>query len=136
MSSPRALAVHHLAVLTHDLVRAEEFYAGVLGLDVDRRWQDEGGSPRSVWLRLGGDAFLAVELANASAPTRPSGDPPGWHCVALAIELAEREPFRARLERAGIAVVRETAFTLYVRDPDGNLIGLSHFPVPASAATP
>lgn len=124
MSPPR---VHHLAVTVRDLDRAEGFYAGLLGLPVQRRWSDAAGAPRSVWLGLGGGAFLAVERAPEAAPARPA-DPPGWHCVALAIAREEREAWRARFTEAGIAVEKETAYTLYVRDPEGNQVALSHYP--------
>jgi hypothetical protein len=124
------LRPHHLAVVVADLARAEAFYAGVLGLPAVRRWDDAEGRPRSVWLALGGDAFLAVERAAAAGPTR-ADDAPGWHCVALAIPASEREAWRARLAEAGHPVERETSFTLYVRDPEGALVALSHFPTPA-----
>jgi catechol 2,3-dioxygenase-like lactoylglutathione lyase family enzyme len=123
--------VHHLAVVVRDLGRAEAFYAGVLGLSVRRRWADDAGAPRSIWLDLDGGAFLAVELAGPHLPARPAPDLPGWHCVALGIARGEREAFRARLAAAGHPVERESAFTLYVRDPEGNLVGLSHYPEPA-----
>jgi glyoxylase I family protein len=118
--------VHHLAVVTRDLERSERFYAGVLGLAVTRRWDDDG-APRAVWLELGGGSFLALERATAGEPTRADGAP-GWHCVALRIDRSAREAWRARLAAAGHPVERETAFTLYVRDPDGQLLGLSHWP--------
>jgi glyoxylase I family protein len=141
-SSRRPLGVHHLAVVVRDLDRAEAFYAGVLGLGVERRWADAAGAPRSVWLTLGGGAFLAVEMGNpAGVPQTPPGslpsptpDPPGWHCVALAIVPDEREGFRARLAAAGFPVERESPYTLYTRDPEGNLVGLSHYPDPAPDA--
>jgi HSP20 family molecular chaperone IbpA len=34
----------------------------------------------------------------------------------------------ARLTDAGHPIEGETAFTLYVRDPDGTRVGLSHYP--------
>jgi catechol 2,3-dioxygenase-like lactoylglutathione lyase family enzyme len=127
--------LHHLAVLVADLARAEAFYAGVLGLPVVRRLSDAGGRPRSLWLGLAGDAFLAVELAgHARGGTRRADDAPGWHLVALAIAPDEREAWRARLAAAGHPVRRETAFTLYARDPDDNWVALSHHPCPAPAA--
>ena len=120
------LAVHHLAVLVRDLEGAEAFYTGVLGLAVRQRWNDEAGRPRSVWVELGGGAFLAIERAGENAPAGPGHA--GWHCVALGITATERAAWRARLEAAGVAVVRESPYTMYVQDPEGNLVALSHHP--------
>src|SRR5688572_20727804 len=60
---PPPAAVHHLALLVDDLPAAERFYRDVLGLPVLRRWPDADGGERSVWLDLGGGAFLALERA-------------------------------------------------------------------------
>lgn len=125
------LSVHHLAVLVRDLARAEAFYAGVLGLAVSKRWSDAEGRPRSVWLALRGGAFLALEKGTTEGPLRADGAP-GWHCVALGIAVEEREMWRERLAAAGFEVERESEFTLYARDPDGNLVALSHHPTPAN----
>ena len=35
-----------------------------------------------------------------------------------------------RLREAGVAIEDRTAFTLYVRDPDGRRVGLSSYPTP------
>jgi catechol 2,3-dioxygenase-like lactoylglutathione lyase family enzyme len=122
------LAVHHLAVMVSDLAAAERFYAGVLGLPVLRRHDDAAGRPRAIWLLLANGAFLALE--QGAGPPKADGAP-GWHCVALGIQRADREVWRARLATAGFPVEKETAFTLYCRDPDGALVGLSHHPEPA-----
>lgn len=121
-------AVHHLAVKVRDLDRAEAFYSGVLGLTITRRHDDERGRPRSIWFALGGATFLAVERAERGEPVR-FDDAPGWHCIALAIPLEAREAWRARLEQKGFPVEHETAYTLYVRDPEGAVVALSHHPV-------
>ncbi|WP_437736271.1 VOC family protein [Sorangium sp. So ce1335] len=131
--TPPSLSVHHLAVVVRDLDLAEAFYAGVLGLPVMRRWTDETGAPRSVWLELGGGAFLAVERAGADGPTRADGAP-GWHCVALGIAPSERDAWRRRLAASGVAIERESAYSMYARDPEGNLVALSHYPHPQAEA--
>lgn len=121
------LPVHHLAVVVANLERAAEFYVGVLGLRELRRWDDAQGQLRSIWCELGGGAFLAIERAEREEPRRDDVTP-GFHCVALRIRPDEREPWRQRLTRANFDVFRESAYTLYVRDPEGNIVGLSHFP--------
>lgn len=125
----RVGSVHHLAVCVRDLGRAEAFYVGVLGLPIHRRWTRDDGSERSLWLELGDGAFLAVEQIEGG-PMRADASP-GWHCVALRIDSADRERWRAHLAAAGYPVERESAFTLYVRDPEGALVALSHHPVAA-----
>lgn len=123
--------LHHLALVTGDVGRAEAFYGALLGLPFLRRQEDDRGV-RSVWLSLSpdGDAsqFLALERAEQREPTRVD-EAPGLHCLALGIAPDDRETLRTRLEEAGYPTVRETAYTFYVRDPDGVLVGFSHFPV-------
>ncbi len=125
--------IHHLAIKVADLARAESFYVGVLGLQVLRRWpafEGEAGE-RSLWLDLGYGAFLALERAEDREATGTAGKPastPGIHLLALDIARADREAWIGRLARAGHPVYRQTDFTLYVRDPEGNRIGLSHWP--------
>lgn len=121
------LSLHHLAITVVDLALAERFYAGVLGLPVERRWADAAGAPRSIWLGLGAGAFLAVERVAGDVDARPL-DGAGWHCVALGIEPAARASWRSRLAEAGFPVERDSDFTLYVRDPEQNLVALSHYP--------
>jgi hypothetical protein len=48
--------------------------------------------------------------------------------VALGIARGERAAWERRLSDAGVPVEYRTAFTLYVRDPEGNRVGLSHWP--------
>lgn len=117
-----------------DLEGAEAFYVGVLGLPVTQRWTDEEGAPRSLWLDLGDGTFLAVEKVSGGA-ARPDVAP-GWHCVALPIAVAERERWRAHLASAGHPVERESDYSLYLRDPEGALVALSHYPERSSATTP
>jgi len=114
-----------------DLDRSEAFYGGVLGLEVVTRHVDAAGAPRAVWLRVGDRAaFLALERATASGPLRDDGAP-GLHCLAFPIDPGSRQAWRDHLTESGYPVIRETSFTVYVRDPDGCLVALSHHPTPA-----
>ncbi len=123
----RPAAVHHFAVVVRDLAHAESFYGGVLGLPVTHRWAGDDGAPRSIWFGLAHGVFLAAERAGAAGPRRVEAAP-GWHCAALGIAPGDRDAWRERLASAGYPVERETPHTLYVHDPDGNLVALSHYP--------
>jgi catechol 2,3-dioxygenase-like lactoylglutathione lyase family enzyme len=113
--------VHHVAVVVSDLARAEAFYGGLLGLPVIARHGE-----RATWLDAGGTILM---LERAAATGGRADDVPGWHCVALGIEAAAHAEWRARLGAAN-AFARESDYTVYARDPDGNLVGLSHYPAP------
>jgi glyoxylase I family protein len=128
------LAFHHLAIQCSDLERCERFYCDVLGLAVLRRWprEGDGGGDRSVWLSVGeaGEAgFLALERAEEPPEQRPWRDgKPGLHLLALHIAPRERRGWEDRLEAAGVQVVHRTRWTIYFHDPEGNRIGLTHYP--------
>ena len=94
-----------------------------------RRWQGEDGE-RSIWFDLGDGGFLAVERV-AGGPPRHDGwntDDAGIHLVALAIERGDARRLGGAPHRGGRPVVHRTDYTLYVRDPEGNRVGLSHWP--------
>ena len=151
--------MHHFAIKVHDLAAAEAFYCGILGLPVVTRWRyperpdsrgGGGADERSLWVSTGDGAggFLALARLDAdpTAPTPPvaGGEAPTWgatapapaesaghHLLALRIRTEERPAWEDRLRRAGIAVTHRTAFTIYFADPEGNRLGLSHYPEPA-----
>lgn len=118
-------ALHHIALLVQDLSRAEAFYVGVLGLRVARRWNDAHGELRSIWLALGRDGLLMLERG---APRAQEG---GWHLVALRIQADERDGMEEALRGHGVEITNKSAYTLYFQDPEGNHLGLSHWPDPA-----
>jgi len=121
---------HHLAIQVRALEDVASFYREVLGLTELERHHGPDGTLRSIWLDVGGGSFLALErVAQAPAPDPAFRDGrPGLFLVALRIDAPERERVRAELERRGIALVHETKWTLYVRDPEGNRVALSHHP--------
>jgi glyoxylase I family protein len=121
--------VHHVAVKVSDLARAEVFYVGVLGLAVLRRWPGADGSERSLWLDLGKGSFLALERSDGPGDAK-SENGSGIHLLALQIPRCDREPWIAALAQAGQRIYQQTDFTIYVQDPEGNRVGLSHWPDP------
>jgi catechol 2,3-dioxygenase-like lactoylglutathione lyase family enzyme len=132
------MTVSHVAIAVRDLPACEEFYTSILGLPVQRRWPRIAGGDRSVWLDLGGGAFLALERADSvSAGPRPAvGPTEGYILLALTIGAGDRAAWEESLAASGVPVVKRTPYTLYVEDPEGNRIGLSHWPEPATNATP
>ncbi len=114
--------VHHVALRTDDVPRLLAFYRDVLDLPVVERPTGESGA--GVWLAAG-STLLMLEPRNVGEP----GIPPGsMELVAFAIRPEERASVAGRLDRAGVAIEGQTAFTLYCRDPDGRRVGVSHFP--------
>jgi glyoxylase I family protein len=122
--------IHHLAVQVRDLEPAVRWYRELFELPVLREWHDEGGRLRSVWLRLSGGAFLAIERCKGSPETGAAwrDDEPGLHLVALAIDASERGRWEQRLSARGVAVERRSRWTLFFRDLEGNRLGLTHYP--------
>ncbi len=76
-----------------------------------------------------GDEFIALEACEAERPPTSFRDPHGGlHLLALRIQPGERHAWERRLEELGVEIVHRTRWTLYLRDPEGNRIGLSHYP--------
>ena len=138
MSTQQPRGVHHLAIQVRDLPSAERFYCGLLGLAVLKRWPFPDGRPgeRSLWVSTGdGGSFLALEACEGSRADQSFRDArPGLHLLALRIGVSEREAWEKRLGEAQVPIVHKSAFTLYVLDPEGNRIGLSHHPDEADLA--
>lgn len=123
---------HHVALQVVDLPNVERFYVDVLALTVQRRWPaPDGDGDRSVWVDLGDGAFVALERVAGPVPPDEPGRP-GPFLLALRISRSDRAAWVERLARHGISIERASPYTLYVRDPEGNRIGLSHWPDPAA----
>ena len=129
---PSVRGHHHLAIQVKDLAGAVRFYSEVLGLKVARRWPHDDGRPgeRSVWLSVGqGEEFIALEACDVDRLPTPFRDPHGGlHLLALRIPAQDRGAWERRLNELAIEIVHRTRWTLYLRDPEGNRIGLSHYP--------
>jgi glyoxylase I family protein len=121
---------HHVAIQARDVETVAAFYRDVLGLPELRRWPDERGGLRSIWLACG-DGFLAIE-ATGEGET-PSRLPfrhgaPGLHVFAFRIERGQRSAIESQLSARGIQIEHHTRWSLFLRDPEGNRVGLTHYP--------
>jgi glyoxylase I family protein len=125
----RIQGFHHLAIQVQDLERALSFYRDLLGLEEQARHQRPDGTLRSIWLCMPDGTFLALEACEGAA--EPSGfrsPRPGLHLLSLRIDRGARAEVEAALLAGGAAIVYRTRYTLYLRDPEGNRVGLSHHP--------
>lgn len=127
----RVRRIDHVVLRVTDLASALRFYCQVLGLREERRIDALG----LVQLRAG-DSL--IDLVDVESPLgRAGGAPPGSEGrnldhVALRIDPFEAGTLRAWLERHGVAAgeigerygAEGTGPSLYVRDPDGNVVEL------------
>lgn len=123
--------LHHLALGARDVERVAAFYRDLLGLAEVARHLAADGALRSVWLDLGG-AVLMVERTG-EPPRRVSGVGAGPFLVALGFGPGERASRERALAAAGVSVESRTEHTLYFRDPEGNRVALSSYPLPCGA---
>ncbi len=119
--------LHHLAIGTRDVARLARFYIDVLELREVTRHLHADGTLRSVWLDLGG-AVLMIEPTD-EPPRIVSGVGAGLFLIAVAVLPEQRGAFEARLELSGSVVESRSEFSSYARDPDGNRIALSVYPL-------
>jgi len=127
MRLPCVGVLHHLALGTRDVALLSRFYTDVLELREVTRHLHADGTLRSVWLDLGGP-ILMIEPTTES-PRRVVGVGAGPFLIALAVSEAERRACEARLECNGCAIESRSEFTSYARDPDGNRIAISAYPL-------
>jgi catechol 2,3-dioxygenase-like lactoylglutathione lyase family enzyme len=120
-------ALHHLALGTAQVAQLASFYRDVLELREVTRHHHADGSLRAVWLDLHG-VLLMIELSS-EPPRRVDGVGAGLFLIAIAVSRAEQSRFEAKLFAAGSPIESRTEWTSYARDPDGNRIGLSAYPI-------
>ena len=65
---------------------------------------------------------------SAALSQNASGDREGWHLLALSIQPGERAAVEQMLQEHGVSVEERSDYSLYIRDPEGNRIALSHWP--------
>ncbi len=142
---PTALRTGHVGLNVTDLDRSTDFYAAVLGLQVQAR----GDDPQRRWAFLGRDGQLLVTLWQQSEGRFPTAQP-GLHHLSFQVESVEEV-------RAVEATLRERAAQfaydgvvphgegtasggIYLTDPDGIRLevyaptGADGAPAPTSGA--
>jgi len=131
------MQVHHVAIQVNDLERAVRWYGELFELPVLREWLGDDGRLRAVWLQLDAGAFVALERCSGTGqPSNWWHPDPGIHVLSLRIPASARAAWEQRLTERGVAVDHRSKWTLFVRDPEGNRIGLSHHPDDAADDAP
>jgi catechol 2,3-dioxygenase-like lactoylglutathione lyase family enzyme len=125
-----ARGVHHLALLSSDVVRTIEFYQGLLEFPLTELFEnrDYQGSTH-FFFDLGNGNLLAF----FDFPGLDLGDYAevlgGLHHIAISIEPARWEKLRAKLEAAGVDTQSMSGSSLYFRGPDGERLELISDPL-------
>ncbi len=111
-----------MAIRVRDVVRAAEFYRGVLELE-----PMAAPRPGVAWFRLG-ETILMIEPHETGDAIATSGAQSGLHLLALSISPDERAQWEARLHAHAVTITHRTDYTLYFCDPEGTRLALSHYP--------
>ena len=127
----RLVGIDHLVLRTRDLAGLIDFYCSVINCTVEKRRDDLG----LVHLRAGRSM---IDLVDVNGPLgKMGGAPPGAEArnldhFALRIETFDADAIRAYLAANGITAsgvmdnfgAEGNGPSIYVRDPDGNMIEL------------
>lgn len=126
----KVLGLDHVVLRVQSLERSIEFYGKVLDCHVERRLDQ----PKLVQLRAG---TALIDLVPAEA-----GAQPGRNMDHFAVRIAHLDPagLAAHLERHGVAVgpvqrrygAEGYGSSIYITDPDGNVVELKGPPEAAS----
>jgi catechol 2,3-dioxygenase-like lactoylglutathione lyase family enzyme len=125
-AAPPIETVVETVVYACDLVAAEDFYAGVLGLSVIARDPE-----RHVFFRVGAAGVLLVfnPVTTLKAGEFPPHGATGPGHFALGIRPESLGDWRRHLAAGGVAIEKEYTWprggqSLYFRDPAGNSVEL------------
>jgi len=142
MTAIRIEALDHVVLRITDLERSRRFYCDVLGCVEERAIEQLG----LYQLRAGASL---IDLVDVESPLgRVGGPPPGEGArnvdhVAVQLATFDEQAIRQHLEAHGVEPgdvqqrygAQGTGPSMYVRDPDGNVIELKGPPSAASGAS-
>jgi len=126
-AAPAVAGITETAMYADDLVAAERFYGGVLGLS-----RLGGDLQRDLFYAVGPRNVLLVFQAAATlrGESLPAHGTTGSGHFALGIAAQDLPRWRNHLTDRGVAIEREVTWprggqSLYFRDPAGNLVELA-----------
>ena len=131
MTAIKIAGLDHVVIRVADVERSLAFYCGVLGCVEERRVETLG----LIQLRAGAGLIDLIDLDGSLG--RAGGGPPDAHAhnmdhFALQLEAFDTDALRAHLESHGIDPgevsqrygARGLGPSMYIRDPDGNVVEL------------
>jgi catechol 2,3-dioxygenase-like lactoylglutathione lyase family enzyme len=126
-STPLITGTDFITVGTRDYEAASEFYGGVLGLPLSKRW---GEMPAGEFET--GNLTIAVMQSDAfGIEFRPNNHP-------VELRVDDFEAARTELESRGVAFKGDTidsgvCYQAFFEDPDGNTLAIHHRYAPPGA---
>lgn len=124
--------LHHVALGADDVEGVARFYVEAFGLDEVARHVGAQGL-RSIWIGLSPGSVLMIEKTE-EARERVGGIGKGPFLLAFSIPPEQRAAWESRLERSGAPIESRSEYSSYARDPEGNRVALSFYPLPVSAS--
>jgi len=127
---PPTLGIRHVALFVEDLPRAEAFYCGVLGYQVE--WRPD---PDNLYLTMNGQDNLALHKGAGKG-----GEPRLDHFGIVLRRAEDVDAWHAHLAAKGAVIVKEPkthrdgARSFYAKDPDGIVLQFIHHPPIADRA--
>jgi len=130
----RVVALDHIVLWSADVERSVAFYRDILGCTLERYDEWRRGEAPFPSVRL--TATTIIDVFAGGAPGAGEGEPRNLHHLCLAIAHADMSALAASLRDAGVVVegepvtrwgARGDGTSLYVRDPDGNLVELKTY---------
>jgi catechol 2,3-dioxygenase-like lactoylglutathione lyase family enzyme len=121
-----------VAIGSRDVLRVSAFYRDVFGLPEVARQHLEDGTVRSIWLSFDGGVLMFEQ--SSEPERRVVGVGSGPFLLAFSVSAIERESLEQRIEASGQEIEERTEFSSYARDPDGNRVAISHYPLPSGAS--
>jgi catechol 2,3-dioxygenase-like lactoylglutathione lyase family enzyme len=120
----------HVVIRCRDIARARDFYTGILGCTVERTIDAIG----LIQMRAGAGMIDLVPADGESPPVRESRNIDHF-CVGIV--AAEMTEVARHLRELGVEVIGEPAqrygarglgLSIYIRDPEGNVVELKQVP--------
>ncbi len=125
-----ARGVHHVALISSDVERTVEFYAGLLGFPLVEMFEnrDYAGSTHFFFDIGHGNtlAFFDLPGLDLGPYAEVLG---GHHHLAISVERATWERLKGRFDAAGIDYAHVDGSSLYFRGPDGERLELISDPL-------